>query len=315
MTVTHRRWCCLLPLVGLLAACGSQPPRPAAEPLPPLAVKPAPVPPRPAATPGGGYYQDDGPGANPPPDISAIPDARPRLEPLNRLANRPYSVFGRDYVPMTHLAPYRASGMASWYGRKFNGQKTSTGETYDMYAMTAAHPTLPIPSYVRVTNPANGKSVVVRVNDRGPFLDGRLIDLSYTAAAKLGIVGAGSARVDVESIIPGEQRLAAAPDPIAQIAMASSSEADDPGPAALPELHEARGVYLQLGAFGNPNNAENLKASLASKLADLSDKLLIQSSGGIYRVNLGPWRNHAEAQRVALRLRAMFELNPLVVRQ
>ena len=137
----------------------------------------------------GGYYLDDGPGTNAPANLDAIPDAVPRLEPLHRFANRPYSVLGRDYVPATELRPYRERGIASWYGRKFHAQKTSIGETYDMYAMTAAHPTLPLPSYARVTNLANGRSVVVRVNDRGPFLPGRLIDLPCTtgrSAARAG---------------------------------------------------------------------------------------------------------------------------------
>ena len=151
---------------------------------------------------GGGYYQDDGPGAAEPADLAAIPDAQPRDEPLVDRANRPYVVFGRRYEPMRAREPYRERGVASWYGRKFHGRATSIGEPYDMYAMTAAHKTLPLPSYVRVTNLANGNSVVVRVNDRGPFLQGRLIDLSWTAAAKLGYVNDGHARVEVEVIDP-----------------------------------------------------------------------------------------------------------------
>lgn len=141
---------------------------------------------------------DDGPGDNPPTDLAAIPNAQPRREALSTRANRPYVVFGRSYQPMTALQPYRQRGHASWYGRKFHGQKTSNGEIYDMYAMTAAHPTLPIPSFARVTNVANGEQVIVRINDRGPFLQGRIIDLSYTAAAKLGYIRAGSAEVEVE---------------------------------------------------------------------------------------------------------------------
>jgi len=156
--------------------------------------------PLPATRKGGGYYLDDGPGENAPTDLAAIPDAVPRAEALNPATLRPYSVFGRQYTPMTRLEPYRARGMASWYGRRYHGQPTSSGERYDMYAMTAAHPTLPIPSYVRVTRPDDGRSVIVRVNDRGPFLQNRLIDLSYTAAAKLGYVAAGSAEVEVELI-------------------------------------------------------------------------------------------------------------------
>src|SRR4029077_14357159 len=118
-------------------------------------------------------------------------------------ANRPYTVFGHDYVPATRLTSYRERGLASWYGRKFHAQKTAIGEPYDMYAMPAAHPTLPLPSYSRVTNLANGRSVVVRVNDRGPFHPGRIIDLSYAAAYRLGLAQKGSGEVEVESILPG----------------------------------------------------------------------------------------------------------------
>ncbi|RPH64341.1 MAG: septal ring lytic transglycosylase RlpA family protein [Burkholderiales bacterium] len=148
----------------------------------------------------GGYYLDDGPDANPPADLASIPDAVPRAEPLLPRTLRPYSVFGRQYTPMTRLEPFRERGTASWYGKRYHGQPTSSGERYDMYAMTAAHPTLPIPSYVRVTHTGNGRSVVARVNDRGPFLHDRVIDLSYTAAARLGYVEAGSAEVEVELI-------------------------------------------------------------------------------------------------------------------
>jgi hypothetical protein len=131
-----------------------------------------------------GFYKDDGPGdAMPSATLDAIPDAVPRAEVLHRFANRPYMVFGREYVPATNLRPYKERGTASWYGRKFHGEKTAIGDTYDMYAMTAAHPTLPLPSYARVTSVATGKSVIVRVNDRGPFLHGRVIDLSYAACA------------------------------------------------------------------------------------------------------------------------------------
>ena len=204
------------------------------------------------------------PGDNPPENLEAIPDAVPRAEPLHRFANNPYSVLGQDYVPMRTPGPYKARGIASWYGRKFHGQKTSSGELYDMYAMTAAHATLPIPSYVRVTNPANGRSVVVRVNDRGPFHAGRLIDLSFTAAWKLGYVDNGSTLVEVESVLPGQEILvAAAPpddDPIARFA-----ETPDPSPQPLPETG-GRGTYLQLGAFGNPDNAEAFRSHMAREL-------------------------------------------------
>jgi len=152
----------------------------------------------------GGYYKDDGPGGPPPVDLDKLADAKPRREPLNPGANTPYTALGRKYVPYTALQPYRARGVATWYGRKFHGRRTASGERYDMYAMTAAHTVLPIPSYARVTNLANGRSVVVRINDRGPFHADRIIDLSYAAAHKLGYVNAGSAKVEVEAILPGK---------------------------------------------------------------------------------------------------------------
>jgi len=152
----------------------------------------------------GGYYKDDGPGANPPANIQAIPDAVPRVEPMARGANKPYVVFGKRYVPDTAERPFVQRGIASWYGKKFHGNATSIGEKYDMYAMTAAHPTLPLPSYARVTSAINGRSVIVRVNDRGPFHSSRIMDLSYAAAHKLGIIGPGSGEVTVQRILPEE---------------------------------------------------------------------------------------------------------------
>jgi len=164
--------------LALLVGCGSTPDRP------------------------GGYYKDDGPGERIP-DLASIPDAEPRREPLHRWANRPYERMGKRYVPLTRVGPFQQRGTASWYGKRFHGNSTSSGERYDMYKMSAAHPILPIPSYARVTNLANGRTVVVRVNDRGPFHAERIIDLSYAAASKLGYVNAGSARVLVEQIVPG----------------------------------------------------------------------------------------------------------------
>lgn len=187
----------------------------------------------------GGYYLDDGPGNNPPANLHLTPDAIPRDEPLRAANMRPYSALGRWYTPMTGLEPYRERGIASWYGRRYHGQKTASGEVYDMYGMTAAHTTLPIPSYARVTNVANGKSVVVRVNDRGPFLSDRLIDLSYTAAYKLDVLGGGSAWVEVESIFPGaepaRQIAAAALVPNSTLASnAASAPASSSTPSRIP---------------------------------------------------------------------------------
>jgi rare lipoprotein A len=249
--------CCLVlvVVVAMLAACGTTPPpsrssgsaRPAKKQGAKTAATP-PAPPRRSAgvsnsggsgssnnnnsgyssgsySGGGGYYKDDGPGSNPPPDLEFIPDATPRVEAIRPGFNRPYSVFGQQYVPRTRVEPFRQRGVASWYGRRFHGLPTSSGELYDMYAMTAAHPTLPIPSYVRVTALSSGRSVVVRVNDRGPFLHGRIIDLSYAAASKLGYAGKGSTEVEVSQIVPGFEtgstaiaQAAPPPTPVPQVA-------------------------------------------------------------------------------------------------
>jgi len=153
----------------------------------------------------GGYYKDDGPGANPPANLASLPDAQPRVEPLHRFANRPYEVFGKKYVPLTSVQSFHQRGVASWYGKRFHGQKTASGERYDMYAMTAAHPILPIPSYARVTSLRTGKQVIVRINDRGPFHSDRVIDLSYAAAYRLGLIGSGSGEVEIDAIVPGSR--------------------------------------------------------------------------------------------------------------
>ena len=176
------RLICISVLIALLAACSSSGRR------------------------GGGYYLDDGPDAVPPSNLDAVPDAVPKIEPFVAGTSKPYVVFGKTYTPDLSGGPYKAQGRASWYGRKFHGNATATGERYNMYTMTAAHPTLPLPSYARVTRVSTGKSVVVRVNDRGPFLNDRVIDLSYVAAYKLGMLGPGSAEVLVERITPDQIR-------------------------------------------------------------------------------------------------------------
>ena len=189
----------------------------------------------PGASRGGAFYLDDGPGDNPPPDLHAVPDAVPRAEPLHPYANRPYRVFGVAYVPRPGLTEHRERGVASWYGRKFHGRRTSSGEPYDMYAMTAAHPTLPIPSYVRVTHVRNGRSVVVRVNDRGPFLHRRVIDLSYTAAYRLGYLDNGHAEVEVELLTPS----GGAREPVQAAVRADVAPAPAEVAAPAPMLAEA----------------------------------------------------------------------------
>ncbi|GCL66246.1 septal ring lytic transglycosylase RlpA family protein [Pseudaquabacterium pictum] len=186
----------------LLAGCGSAPTRPGPGPGP-VASPPGDPAPRPARAPRPPPPADtgaDGPEANPPPDLHLVPDAQPRVEPLRPGGpNKPYEVLGQAYAPLQGDVPLVERGLASWYGRKFHGRSTANGETYNMYAMSAAHKTMPLPSYARVRNPANGREVVVRINDRGPFHPGRVIDLSYTAALKLGVLG-GVAPVEVERL-------------------------------------------------------------------------------------------------------------------
>ncbi len=152
----------------------------------------------------GKYFEDDGPHKNTPRHLNSVESATPKWETLNKATMRPYTVLGKRYVPNQTLKPYKEKGIASWYGKKFHGKKTSIGETYNMFAMTAAHKTLVLPSYAKVTRVATGKSVVVRLTDRGPFHADRIIDLSYTAAHQLGIVEKGSDWVIVESILPDQ---------------------------------------------------------------------------------------------------------------
>jgi rare lipoprotein A len=181
-------------MLAILAGCGVAPTRPSSG---------GGVTPRTGAAPRG---ERDGAEANPPSDLGSVPDAEPKLEPIrNGGPNRPYDMLGREYVPLTDDRPFSERGLASWYGRKFHGRRTASGEIYNMYAMTAAHPTLPIPSYVRVRNPANKREVVVRINDRGPFHRGRVIDLSYTAAHKLGVLN-GVAPVELRRLTFDEIR-------------------------------------------------------------------------------------------------------------
>ena len=318
-SILNPRWAAVLLLAALLTACGSTPKRSGSSDRPPSSGG------------GGGYYLDDGPGANAPANIEAIPDAVPKIEPLGRGTMRPYTVMGRNYTPMTQLEPYKARGVASWYGRRYHGTQTSSGELYDMYAMTAAHTVLPIPSYVRVTNVGNGKSVVVRVNDRGPFIDSRLIDLSYTAAYKLGILGAGSGMVEVESIIPGRSPAAPkSPAPgqpvVAVIDNTPVTSAPLPPPAAVAAPAVATpaapaitpppatpGPYLQFGAFGVQANAESYIARLQTQADWLAGTLRIHQSDGIFRVQAGPYASEAAAREAAERASQALGSKPVLI--
>ncbi len=264
---------------------------------------------------GGGYYSDDGPPTDVPADLSSIPDAVPRIEPLARGPNRPYTVMGKSYVPDTSGQPYRKQGVASWYGRKFHGKKTSNGERYDMFAMTAAHTTLPIPSYVRVTRVSNGRSVIVRVNDRGPFLHERVIDLSYAAAHRLGMIGPGSAEVIVERITPEQIRAGTwatsnvtavtAIDEPRQQAVAVASRTGDQVASRSP-------VFLQIGAFQDESNARALAAKAATQMPGNLPVEVDESKPQLYRVRIGPFANREQAINSAAAVRQSLGISPSI---
>jgi rare lipoprotein A len=208
-------------------------------------------------------------------DSSQVPDAVPKDEPRSRYGNpESYVVFGKRYYVLKDSAGFRERGVASWYGEKFHGRRTSSGETYDMYAMTAAHKTLPLPTYVEVTNLNNGRQVVLRVNDRGPFHDNRIIDLSYTAAQKLDILRAGTGLVEVRAVDPRRGRETA------------------PEPAPLPEPAPSAGsaaFYIQVGAFARRVNAEAMRdrlGVLGEALVQISEAAV--DGNPVYRVRIGP---------------------------
>jgi rare lipoprotein A len=208
---------------------------------------------------------------------------------MHRFANRPYVALGNAYTPQSTRRAHSEEGLASWYGRRFHGRKTASGEPYDMYAMTAAHPTLPIPSYARVTSLDSGKSVVVRINDRGPFHSKRVIDLSYTAAHKLGYIKRGSTRVRVEAL-----------DPAAY---------DTQGEPLI------EGVYLQVGAFSSADNARQLRDRLTRELELDASRTRLVLNGSLHRVQLGPYANDDAAHSDRVRVRERLALNAVVVRR
>jgi len=289
---TVRSGCALL-VVVLLAGCAGKPPAKSAT-APSGSTRP------------GAYYKDDGPAASVPADLDRIPDAQPRAEPLHRFANRPYNVFGVDYTPMTSVNPLRQRGIASWYGRKFHGQKTAIGETYDMFAMTAAHPTAPLPCFARVTHVRSGRSVIVRINDRGPFHPGRIVDLSYAAAHRLGIAQGGSGEVELELLVPP---FVASP-PVSVSTSAAVPASPEVMPAAVAEpapiasaSTPRESFYVQLAAFGNFANAQAFQQRMN---AELSTAPRIQQVDSLFRVRLGPYDSRAAAEAVRDKAQAVL---------
>ena len=303
-------------LVIMLAACSSVPSRQAGTQSAAPVVEANnnrtqilnPIQNLPSIKPGrGGYLEGDGPGADEPANIDATPDAVPKYEPLHRFANRKYEALGLTYTPLTEPGNYKERGVASWYGKKFHGQRTASGETYDMYGMTAAHPTLPIPSYARVTNLANNKSVIVRINDRGPFLHERIMDLSYTAAHKLGIVGFGSSEVEVESIVPEGAVISTLANNSPVI-----SEPLPTAPVATYAALETGTIYLQLGAFKSRQGAESFLVKMRTEFDDAGKQIALFQKDDFARVQLGPYATQQEARVAAEKLQSRLGFKPMV---
>lgn len=278
----------------------------------------------------GGYYLDDGPGENPPQNIDQIPNATPKTEALLTRANKPYVALGTTYTPMTAYKPYTASGVASWYGKRYHGRKTSSGEVYDMYGMTAAHPTLPLPSYVKVTNPANGRNVIVRVNDRGPFKKDRLIDLSYAAAYKLRFTTNGSTIVDVQAIDASNFVKDARNETSANLQSSKTIEPliesspsstmtkpsiDDSTVKVAKQSNATIGYFVQAGAFKNAVNADALMRKIQD--LDLTQNAVINSvyNNGLHRVKLGPFDNKEQADLVASQIRQQLNTSVMTILQ
>jgi rare lipoprotein A len=271
----------------------------------------------------------DGPGANPPARLDQVPDAVPRAEP-QRLGgpNKPYEVLGQRYTPFTQDLALRESGGASWYGRKFHGKPTASGEPYDMYAMTAAHKTMPIPSYARVRNPVNGREVVVRINDRGPFVAGRVIDLSYTAALKLGLL-AGVAPVEVERLTLADirsgawrrDRTLALPetaggqvDPLpAPPATAGKATLADANADAVPLVEPSAGWWLQVGAFRQADGAAALRQRVQREAVAWAPGVAVVDDRATLRVQVGPFASRREAQAASTPLAALLLVQPLLL--
>jgi rare lipoprotein A len=268
------------------------------------------------ATPPPAEPQDGGPSV-PPPELAYIPDPVPRIEPRSAYGNKtPYHVLGKTYHVMPDPERYKEYGKASWYGSKFQGRPTSSGERYDMYKLTAAHRSLPIPSYVRVTNLDNQKSAIVRVNDRGPFHNERLIDLSYAGAVKLGFVNNGTARVMVElvdgtddltNVAANEPKVAPPSPPGESLSVVTTVPAE-------PAVDSPTRLFLQAGAFSNPAGAERLRRALTAIVGE-GVHVHRNARDPLYRVRIGPIAQLSEATRLQGLIVTASYAKPLIVRE
>ncbi len=278
-------------LVALaVSACASRKPKPAPPAPRAPASQPAAKPPHETSLPQSQRYRHakDHEPTGPAVDVSTLVEPTPKAEPRARYGNKsPYSVLGRTYTVMPEAAGYVETGISSWYGNKFHGYMTSSLEPYDMYQFSAAHKSLPLPSWVRVTNLDNGKSVVVRVNDRGPFHDNRIIDLSYAAAARIGIWPKGTGLVEVRAIDPEHP---AAPPPV----------------VAAPVRPGHARIYLQLGAFGERANAERAVAQVRrAGLGEAAIQTTSLDGRTLHRVRLGPLANAEAADALTARIETL----------
>ena len=244
----------------------------------------------------GAYYLDDGPDKNPPENLDKILDAQPKYEALSKRANRPYVAFDKKYVPMKKIIPFEEEGYASWYGKRYHGKKTSIGETYDMYQMTGAHKTLPLPCYIKVTNLKNKRSVIIRVNDRGPFIDGRIIDLSYAAAHRLKIIKKGSELVKIEMVNPS-------------LAIKALKETNETSSAET----SIKYFYIQAGAFSNEENAAYLMNKLSRIKFRNSLNIKKLSKNSLHLVAIGPYDNKQIAEQALKDISQKIQLNSFII--
>ncbi|MGU9958298.1 MAG: septal ring lytic transglycosylase RlpA family protein [Arenicellales bacterium WSBS_2016_MAG_OTU3] len=252
----------------------------------------------------GGYYQSDGPPKHGR-VVTNTPDPIPRLEPFSKTGNKPYKVFGKKYHPMASATGFSERGIASWYGKQFHGRRTSSGEIYDMYKMTAAHPTLPLPTYVRVRNLDNGRTAVVRVNDRGPFKKGRIIDLSYAAASKLGVVRAGIAKVVIDIITPVDAT---------NIVANSHSQSVLPANAEITVASPSLQHYVLVGTFSSAANAQQFGQQLSqSGYQPIQLLMPAQTGGEFYKVRVGPIASSSMAEDFRFKLSQSLAVDAVVV--
>lgn len=308
-------WCALacVALALILSGCASGPKPPAPSP------------------------QRDGPPLTVPPNLADLPEVVPQIEPIRQGGpNKPYTVLGQSYEPLQGDVAWSEKGGASWYGHKFHGRRTASGELYSMFGLTAAHKTLPIPSYVRVRNVRNGKEVIVRVNDRGPFHPGRVIDLSYAAAVKLDIASLGVGQVEIARLTfdeirtgawqrgtvldPDATRLAssqvgphATPLNLDAIAPAAAPSADAPVGTSRAHTPAARGFWVQLAALSRRDGVDKLQQRIADQLSGLLPLLAVFHESPHYKLQAGPFASKQEAQQAARQVREALQLQPMVI--